>query len=67
MTIWKIPKPLKVSVLLVINLVALTTFAQVLRADEPVATGLWQKTEAGKPVAWILIFERDGSYFKCRK
>jgi hypothetical protein len=32
------------------------------RADEPTASGLWEKTEAGKPVVWVLIFEHGDTY-----
>src|SRR5205807_4692117 len=29
-------------------------------AAEPSAVGLWQKTEDGKPVVWVLVVEHDG-------
>src|SRR5215467_9202917 len=29
-------------------------------AAEPTAVGLWQKTEDGKPVVWVLIVDRNG-------
>jgi len=32
------------------------------RAQEPSAAGLWQKTEDGKPVVWVLVVERNGAY-----
>ena len=31
-------------------------------AAEPSATGLWQKTEDGKPVVWVLIVDRNGAF-----
>jgi hypothetical protein len=41
---------------------ALTALVHSARADEPTASGLWEKTEAGKPVVWVLIIERGGTY-----
>jgi Uncharacterized protein conserved in bacteria (DUF2147) len=32
------------------------------RAAEPSAAGLWQKTEEGKPVAWFLMLDHDGTF-----
>jgi uncharacterized protein (DUF2147 family) len=31
-------------------------------AAEPSAVGLWQKTEDGKPVVWVLIVDRNGVF-----
>jgi len=31
-------------------------------AAEPSAAGLWQKTENGKPVAWFLVVDHDGTF-----
>jgi uncharacterized protein (DUF2147 family) len=31
-------------------------------AAEPTATGLWQKTDDGKPVVWVLIVDHNGVY-----
>ncbi len=31
-------------------------------AAEPTATGLWQKTEDGKPVVWVLIVDHNGTF-----
>ena len=60
MTIRKIAKRLQLSMLLVVSFAAL---AHSARADEATASGLWEKkTEAGKPVVWVLIFERGGTY-----
>ena len=62
MTICKIVNRLHLSMLLVVSFAALTTLAHSARADEPTASGLWEKTEAGKPVVWVLVFERGGTY-----
>src|SRR3984893_7689736 len=62
MTIRKIANRLQLSMLVVVSFAALTALAHSARADEPTASGLWEKTEAGKPVVWVLIFERGGTY-----
>jgi uncharacterized protein (DUF2147 family) len=31
-------------------------------AAEPSAAGLWQKTEDGKPVVWVLVVDRNGVF-----
>src|SRR5262249_1431712 len=41
---------------------ALIAAAQTSAAVEPTALGLWQKTENGKPVIWVLVTERNGVY-----
>src|ERR1700744_6785927 len=33
-------------------------------AAEPSAAGLWQKTEDGKPVVWVLVVDHDGVNFE---
>jgi hypothetical protein len=50
MTIRKIAKRLQLSMLLVVSFAALTALAHSARAEEPTASGLWEKSEAGKPV-----------------
>jgi hypothetical protein len=62
MTIRKIAKQLRLSMLLVISFAALAASAHSAKADDPTASGLWEKTEAGKPVVWVLIFEHGGPY-----
>ena len=62
MTICKIVNRLHLSMLLVVSFAALTALAHSARADEPTASGLWEKTEAGKPVVWVLVVERGGTY-----
>src|SRR5260370_7982622 len=32
------------------------------QAAEPSAAGLWQKIENGKPVAWFLMVDHDGTF-----
>jgi uncharacterized protein (DUF2147 family) len=36
--------------------------ATSVAAAEPSAVGLWQKTEDGKPVVWVLVVERNGAF-----
>jgi uncharacterized protein (DUF2147 family) len=36
--------------------------ATAVVAAEPSAAGLWQKTEDGKPVVWVLIVEHNGVF-----
>jgi uncharacterized protein (DUF2147 family) len=35
-----------------------------VKAADPSAAGLWQKTENGKPVVWFLIVDHDGTNFE---
>src|SRR5271156_6199141 len=35
-----------------------------VKAAEPSAAGLWQKTENGKPVVWVLVIDHDGINFE---
>jgi uncharacterized protein (DUF2147 family) len=44
----------------VFSAVAALAVATSLAAAEPPATGLWQKTEDGKPVVWVLIVDHNG-------
>jgi hypothetical protein len=62
MTICKIVNRLHLSILLVVSFATLTALAHSARADGPTANGLWEKTEAGKPVVWVLVFQRGGTY-----
>jgi hypothetical protein len=62
MIIRKIAKRLQLRMLLVVGFATLTTLTHSARADEPTASGLWEKSEAGKPVVWVLIFEHGGTY-----
>ena len=62
MTICKIVNRLHLSMLLVVSFATLTALAHSARADGLTASGLWEKTEAGKPVVWVLVFQRGGTY-----
>jgi uncharacterized protein (DUF2147 family) len=62
MTIRKIANRLQLSMLLVVGFAALAALTHSARADEPTASGLWEKSEAGKPIVWVLIVERGGTY-----
>jgi hypothetical protein len=44
------------------GLVMLFALMQAGYAAEPLAAGLWQKTEDGKPVVWVLILDHDGIF-----
>jgi hypothetical protein len=33
-----------------------------VRAAEPTAAGLWQKTEKGRPVVWVLVVDHSGVF-----
>jgi len=62
MTIRKIAKRLQLSMLLVVSFAVLAA-SHSAKADEPTASGIWEKkTEAGRPVVWVLILERGGTY-----
>jgi Uncharacterized protein conserved in bacteria (DUF2147) len=62
MTIRKIANRLQLSMLLIVSFAVLTALRHSARADEPTASGLWEKSAAGKPVVWVLIFEHGGTY-----
>jgi hypothetical protein len=62
MTLRKIANRLQLSTLLVVSFAALIALAHSARADEPTASGLWEKSAAGKPVVWVLIFEHGDTY-----
>jgi uncharacterized protein (DUF2147 family) len=42
--------------------VAALGLATGVAAAEPSAAGLWQKTEDGKPVVWVLVVDHDGVF-----
>jgi uncharacterized protein (DUF2147 family) len=42
---------------------AMTALVSPLHAAEPSAAGLWQKSENGKPVVWVLVVDR-GDHFE---
>ena len=41
---------------------ALAVATGTAAAAEPSAAGLWQKTEDGKPVVWVLVVDRNGAF-----
>jgi uncharacterized protein (DUF2147 family) len=41
---------------------AALSVATSVAAAEPTAAGLWQKTEDGKPVVWVLVVDHDGVF-----
>jgi hypothetical protein len=41
---------------------SLATASQPARAVEPTAAGLWQKTDDGKPVVWVLMVDHNGVF-----
>ena len=45
-----------------LGLVALTLSVASVRAADPTAVGLWQKTEDNKPVVWVLIVDHGGTF-----
>ena len=44
------------------TLAAVLMSAGLARAAEPTAAGLWQKTEDGKPVVWVLVVDHGGVF-----
>jgi Uncharacterized protein conserved in bacteria (DUF2147) len=36
--------------------------SRTVQAAEPTAAGLWQKTDDGKPVIWVLMVDHDGVF-----
>jgi Uncharacterized protein conserved in bacteria (DUF2147) len=44
------------------GLVMLLAIMSPGQAAEPSAAGLWQKIEDGKPVAWFLVVDHDGTF-----
>ncbi len=61
MIMWMFRLKLPALVLLVATAaVALT--APIARAAEPTAAGLWQKTDDGKPVIWVLMVDHNSVF-----
>lgn len=41
---------------------SLPIFSVAVHAQEPSAAGLWEKSEDGKPVIWVLVVDRGDTY-----
>jgi Uncharacterized protein conserved in bacteria (DUF2147) len=52
----------RLATLIVTGLAALAVTGNFVQAAEPTAAGLWQKTEDGKPVIWVLLVDRAGVF-----
>ena len=44
------------------TLAAVLLSAGLARAAEPTAAGLWQKSEDGRPVVWVLVVDHAGTF-----
>jgi hypothetical protein len=58
---WNI-RPKIFATALAAGLCALVATPATSAAAEPTAAGLWQKTEDGKPVVWVLMVDHNGTY-----
>src|SRR5712672_4182957 len=47
---------------LIVTAIAALAMTASVQAAEPTAAGVWQKTEDGKPVIWVLMVERNGLF-----
>ena len=52
----------RLATLIVTGIAALAVTSSSVQAAEPTAAGLWQKTDDGKPVIWVLMVERNGVF-----
>jgi len=52
----------RLATLIVSGIAALAVTSSSVQAAEPTAAGLWQKTDDGKPVIWVLMVERNGVF-----
>src|SRR5215813_15208934 len=55
-------QPKLVGLLRMAAVAALLGAAGAARAAEPTAAGLWQKTDDGKPVIWVLMVDHNGVF-----
>jgi Uncharacterized protein conserved in bacteria (DUF2147) len=62
MTMWTAISKLRLARPIMTGLVMLLALTLPGQAVEPSAAGLWQKTENGKPVVWVLILDHDGIF-----
>jgi hypothetical protein len=61
MSMWNI-RPKLFAAAIAAGLCALIATAPTAAAAEPTAAGLWQKTEDGKPVIWVLMVDHNGTF-----
>jgi len=61
---WNILSGLRPMLAIVTGLVVLFAATLTGRAAEPTAAGLWQKTEDGKPVIWVLVVDHHDGFFE---
>jgi uncharacterized protein (DUF2147 family) len=54
----------KFAIVTALAVAALAAAFDSIRAAEPTAAGLWEKTEDGHPVIWILVAERPNNMFE---
>jgi len=59
---WTAISRLRLALPFITGLVLLCATMSPGQAAEPLAAGLWQKLEDGKPVVWVLVVERDGFF-----
>jgi uncharacterized protein (DUF2147 family) len=52
----------RLATVIVTGLAALAATVNFVQAAEPTAAGLWQKTEDGKPVIWVLLVDHAGVF-----
>jgi len=58
---WKFRSNLP-ALLIAAGLATVAATAQPVRPAEPTAAGLWQKTDDGKPVVWVLMVDHSGVF-----
>jgi Uncharacterized protein conserved in bacteria (DUF2147) len=62
MTMWIAISGFRMARPIMTGLVLLFAATLAGQAAEPSAAGLWQKTEDGKPVVWVLMLDHDGIF-----
>ena len=64
MTMWHAVSRLRPTKPIVTGLAMLLAAALPARAADVTAAGLWQKTENGKPVVWVLVVDHHDGMFE---
>jgi uncharacterized protein (DUF2147 family) len=59
----RLASPIAAGIAAALVLIALIGVSPAMAA-EPSAAGLWQKTEDGNPVVWVLVIDHDGVNFE---